>query len=179
MTTQINDDAARTPLLGAINAPAAAKSSYWPVPKRYLLTLVLALGFFQVRACARPRVARSDAPTGLCAARVLVSRSRSDARRIQVASAVRAHCRALNARIGGRWTDPEQGVVLSSFFYGYAVTQLPGGYVAQRIGAKHLLTVAVAGTALLTLLTPLVARHVGVAGVVALRVLEGLAEAAS
>ena len=36
-----------------------------------------------------------------------------------------------------------QGVVLSSFFYGYIVSQLPGGYLAYTHGAK---TVFFAGT---------------------------------
>lgn len=32
------------------------------------------------------------------------------------------------------WTSKEKGLVLSSFFYGYACTQLIGGYIATRLG---------------------------------------------
>lgn len=30
------------------------------------------------------------------------------------------------------WSMPEQSVVLSSFFYGYVVTQIPFGILAKR-----------------------------------------------
>lgn len=34
------------------------------------------------------------------------------------------------------WDTKEQGLVLSSFFYGYILTQVIGGYIASRIGGK-------------------------------------------
>ena len=36
------------------------------------------------------------------------------------------------------WTSEQQGLVLGSFFYGYITTQLAGGYLADRFGAKIL-----------------------------------------
>lgn len=41
------------------------------------------------------------------------------------------------------WSPMTQGVVLSSFFYGYIISQLPGGYLAYTHGAK---TIFFAGT---------------------------------
>lgn len=32
------------------------------------------------------------------------------------------------------WSSSVQGYVLSSFFYGYLITQIPGGYVSQWFG---------------------------------------------
>jgi MFS family permease len=69
--------------------------------------------------------------------------------------------------------------ILSSFFWGYAATQLPGGYAATLIGGKHFLMIAIGMTAFLTLLTPITAEHLGEWGVIALRVLEGVFEGPS
>ena len=67
------------------------------------------------------------------------------------------------------------GVVLSSFFYGYIVTQLPGGLLALKFGGKNLFGLGILCTSVLTLLTPLAARsHVGF--LITLRVLIGLCE---
>lgn len=34
------------------------------------------------------------------------------------------------------WNSKQQGLVLSSFFYGYICTQFIGGYIASRIGGN-------------------------------------------
>ncbi|KAK3748449.1 hypothetical protein QZH41_019368, partial [Actinostola sp. cb2023] len=67
------------------------------------------------------------------------------------------------------------GIILGSFFYGYIVTQIPGGWLASRFGGKHLFGVGVLCTSVLTLMTPWVA-YQGVGALVVLRVLEGLGE---
>lgn len=54
-----------------------------------------------------------------------------------------------------RGYDPAaQGVVLSAFFWGYLVSQLLGGWVADRFGGKHVLAFGVAVWSLATFLTP-------------------------
>ncbi|XP_069671568.1 vesicular glutamate transporter 2-like isoform X1 [Periplaneta americana] len=73
------------------------------------------------------------------------------------------------------WSPEVQGLVLSSFFYGYIVTQIPGGWLATRIGGKKLFGIGVGVTAVVTLLTPALASanlYLLVLG----RVLEGLFE---
>jgi len=35
------------------------------------------------------------------------------------------------------WDSKEQGLVLSSFFYGYILTQLAGGFLAAKIGGHY------------------------------------------
>jgi len=64
--------------------------------------------------------------------------------------------------------------VLSSFFYGYIVTQVLGGWLASRYGGKHVFGVGVLVTLVATMLVPLAARN-HVALLVALRVIMGLA----
>ncbi|XP_067877196.1 sialin isoform X2 [Heterodontus francisci] len=73
------------------------------------------------------------------------------------------------------WDSEIQGWILSSFFYGYIVTQIPGGYLAGRFGGKLLLGFGILGTSVLTLLTP-PAAALSAYCVIALRVIEGLGE---
>jgi MFS family permease len=73
------------------------------------------------------------------------------------------------------WSSEVQGLVLSSFFYGYIVTQIPGGWLATQIGGRKLFGIGVGMTALVTLLTPALASanlYLLVLG----RVVEGLFE---
>uniref|UniRef100_A0A3B4BB53 Major facilitator superfamily (MFS) profile domain-containing protein n=1 Tax=Periophthalmus magnuspinnatus TaxID=409849 RepID=A0A3B4BB53_9GOBI len=73
------------------------------------------------------------------------------------------------------WDSETQGWILGSFFYGYILTQIPGGYLAGRLGPKWLLGFGVLGTVLFTLLTP-VAADWGAGYLIAVRALEGVGE---
>ncbi|XP_068027016.1 sialin isoform X4 [Melanerpes formicivorus] len=73
------------------------------------------------------------------------------------------------------WDADTQGWILGSFFYGYILTQIPGGYLASKVGGKALLGFGIFGTSVFTLLTPLAA-HLGVGYLIAVRALEGLGE---
>ena len=61
------------------------------------------------------------------------------------------------------------------FFYGYVVTQLPGGRLAEVLGGKWLFGLGVLVTSVLTVLTPLAARTNFILFLV-VRVVEGLGE---
>ncbi|XP_025918382.1 sodium-dependent phosphate transport protein 3-like isoform X2 [Apteryx rowi] len=52
------------------------------------------------------------------------------------------------------WSAETQGIVLSSFFYGYGLTQALGGYCSGRVGGKHVLGSGLLLTSVLTLLVP-------------------------
>ncbi|KAG5898933.1 hypothetical protein JTB14_007968 [Gonioctena quinquepunctata] len=73
------------------------------------------------------------------------------------------------------WDTKVQGYVLSSFFYGYITTQLAGGYLATRIGGKRVFGAGIAVTALLTLVTPWVART-NFYFLIVVRIIEGVFE---
>ncbi|KAJ8365834.1 hypothetical protein SKAU_G00146650 [Synaphobranchus kaupii] len=73
------------------------------------------------------------------------------------------------------WDSETQGWILGSFFYGYILTQIPGGYLARKYGAKWLLGVGILGTVLFTMVTPLAA-DLGAGYLIAVRVLEGVGE---
>ena len=48
----------------------------------------------------------------------------------------------------------QRGAILSAVAAGYLVTQVPGGYLSDQIGAKNVVTVAMLGSALACLLLP-------------------------
>jgi len=53
------------------------------------------------------------------------------------------------------WSDTERGLVLSSFFAGYMITQVFGGWLAQKWGGKAVLGFGVVWWSVFTILTPL------------------------
>lgn len=73
------------------------------------------------------------------------------------------------------WSAETQGVILSSFFYGYIFTQMLGGYWAGTLGGKVVLGCGLFLTSALTLFVPLAAK-LGVVYLIGLQVLLGLAE---
>jgi MFS family permease len=73
------------------------------------------------------------------------------------------------------WTEAEQGFILGSFFWGYVLTQLPGGLLSQRYGGKWVVGLGLLLTAILTLFIPVAARS-GKEYLIAVRIVQGLAE---
>ncbi|XP_075232067.1 putative inorganic phosphate cotransporter isoform X2 [Lycorma delicatula] len=73
------------------------------------------------------------------------------------------------------WDEETQGIILSAFYFGYIITHIPGGLLAQKFGGKHTLGLGIFSTALFTILTPWVA-HQGVYPLVALRFFMGFGE---
>ncbi|XP_053987943.1 putative inorganic phosphate cotransporter isoform X1 [Hylaeus volcanicus] len=74
------------------------------------------------------------------------------------------------------WDGITQGAILSSFYWGYVVTHLPGGMLSERFGGKHSLGLGILATAVFTLITPVVVDYGEATGLIAVRVLMGLCE---
>ncbi|XP_054716532.1 putative inorganic phosphate cotransporter [Uloborus diversus] len=73
------------------------------------------------------------------------------------------------------WSPNLQAVVLGAFYYGYCISQIPGGRLAEIFGPKWVFGFGTLIPSLLTLLTPIAAQwHVGF--LVTVRALEGLAQ---
>ena len=73
------------------------------------------------------------------------------------------------------WTAWEQGYVKAAFFYGYPLTQLIGGYMAEKFGTRYVFGLQNFFAAFLVILTPWASRG-GVWVLVALRFVMGLIE---
>lgn len=76
------------------------------------------------------------------------------------------------------WSKPFQGALLSSFFYGYIVTQVLGGYFSDRFGGKTVFLIGMITLSGTSLLIPVFAR-LSPGLVVVVRVLQGLASGLS
>jgi MFS family permease len=76
---------------------------------------------------------------------------------------------------GFDWSQKEKGVVLSSFFYGYIVTQFVGGYLASRIGGSTVFGIGILITSVAALFTPPIVNFADVPGMVFIRVIQGIA----
>ncbi|KAF6203094.1 hypothetical protein GE061_003508 [Apolygus lucorum] len=74
------------------------------------------------------------------------------------------------------WDEATQGLILSSFFWGYVIMQVPGGLLAERFGGKVALGFGMLTSTLATLATPLVARMGGAIGLIVLRFILGLGQ---
>ncbi|XP_018006986.1 sialin isoform X2 [Hyalella azteca] len=71
------------------------------------------------------------------------------------------------------WDENVQGVVLASYFYGYILTQVGGGWVAENMSAKHVFGGGALLNILGALLTPVAAKGSYIV-VIALRILMGI-----
>jgi len=76
------------------------------------------------------------------------------------------------------WDEKTQGLILSSFYWGYVITHLPGGILAEKFGGKYSLGLGILSTAIFTIVTPwvIIASGGNWKILVALRVVEGLGE---
>jgi ACS family sodium-dependent inorganic phosphate cotransporter len=76
------------------------------------------------------------------------------------------------------WSETTKGLVLSSFFIGYMIFQVPSGWLASRHGGKLVMGLAIAWWSLFTILTPLAAA-VSLPVLLLARIGMGLGEAAT
>ncbi|XP_012690949.2 vesicular glutamate transporter 2.1 [Clupea harengus] len=72
--------------------------------------------------------------------------------------------------------DPETvGMIHGSFFWGYIVTQIPGGWISSRLAANRVFGLAIVLTSIFNMFIPSAARtHYGL--VIFVRILQGLVE---
>ncbi|XP_026734766.1 putative inorganic phosphate cotransporter [Trichoplusia ni] len=74
------------------------------------------------------------------------------------------------------WSMQTQGVILSSFFWGYVVLLVPAGELAARFGGRLLVSLAVIINSVISLLLPLCAYYGGWQLVCGCRIVQGLSQ---
>ncbi|XP_070171162.1 voltage-gated purine nucleotide uniporter SLC17A9 isoform X4 [Polyergus mexicanus] len=52
------------------------------------------------------------------------------------------------------WSKPESGIILSSFFWGYTLTQVISGYISDKIGGQKVLWISALGWSVTTFFMP-------------------------
>ncbi|XP_063384126.1 putative inorganic phosphate cotransporter [Cydia fagiglandana] len=74
------------------------------------------------------------------------------------------------------WERSIQDLILSSFFWGYIVLQIPAGMIAGRFGGKNLILTAMLSNGLVNLFVPYAAQKGGWIAVCGCRILMGLTQ---
>ncbi|XP_055326919.1 putative inorganic phosphate cotransporter [Sitodiplosis mosellana] len=72
-----------------------------------------------------------------------------------------------------QWSQQLQGIILSSFFLGYILSEIPGGILVQKYGGKLVLLITTFLSAIVVALTPFAVAHGEANGLIATRVLVG------
>lgn len=70
------------------------------------------------------------------------------------------------------WTEPDKQLILGSFFWGYILTELPGGRLAELVGGHRVFGHSMLWASVLTLVTPFAA-NLGLVAMVMQRALLG------
>ncbi|CAF0792094.1 unnamed protein product [Brachionus calyciflorus] len=142
---------------GSPNIPIYEPCSFFSkIKKRHILTLYSFFGFFFAY------IFRAN----LSVAIVEMSKSQSE---LTVQENNTLHL-PLN-----EWSPLLQGYILSSFFYGYIITQIPAAYFSNYYGGKNLFGFGVGISAFLCLLMP-GAAYLGPKMLMFLRILQGLSQ---
>lgn len=124
----------------------------FPVPQRVVLAI---LGFFAIVNAYTMRICLSVAITKMVKPIINVVNATSDELICEQLAED-----AIDAKIPisdqFEWSEELQGVILSSFYWGYVITHMPGGIIAEKFGGKYVLSLGILSTAVLTLLTPMI-----------------------
>lgn len=123
------------------------------VPKRYILLFMIFIGFVNIYAM---RVNLNVALVAMVNNQTIIRRGVKTIRPAEF-----------------DWNSKLQGLVLGSFFYGYWVLQIPGAWLALKIGGTRVFGYGVLLTSLLAILTPIAARY-HVMALIGVRIFQGL-----
>lgn len=85
---------------------------------------------------------------------------------------------AKNEIRGGQfqWSQEMQGIILSSFYWGYVLAHVPGGLLAQKYGGKYILAFGIFLSGFLSLLIPVCVNYGGAHSLIAIRMLMGMCQ---
>lgn len=72
------------------------------------------------------------------------------------------------------WSEKQQGLLFAAFYYGYIVSQIPGGWLSQTFGSKYVIFAGILGSSLLNSLVPFISHSFN--GFIALRISSGIVQ---
>lgn len=118
------------------------------IPQRVVLTI---MGFFAIVVAYAMRVCLNVAITEMVMKKTNNTDETGD------------YCPVQDEASGGssssggeyEWSESLQGIILGAFFWGYIVTQVPGGLLSEKYGGKYTLGLGILSTAIFTLITPI------------------------
>lgn len=145
------------------------------VPARYILA---ALGSIGMAIIYGLKVNLSVALVGMLNHTALAAAGAHESTAGHAAMPQEEACKSANATVAPEdgpftWSEPLQGMILSCYFWGYFVSQVPGGRIAEVFSAKWVMFFSVLINIVCTLLTPVMAQASHIA-VIAMRIGEGI-----
>ncbi|CAF1348080.1 unnamed protein product [Adineta ricciae] len=164
----VDDRERETEPLLDINKVEPVSTSYLPctnISSRYVLAIWAFFGFFALYSM---RVNLSVAIVAMVAPQSTLNRS------VQACPITKVNSTKPPPEYEFDWEPSKQGLILGAFFYGYITTQIIGGNLAEKFGAKWIFGGSILVSSILTLLTPLAAR-VDYRLLIAIRVIIGMA----
>ncbi|XP_055846591.1 putative inorganic phosphate cotransporter [Episyrphus balteatus] len=72
------------------------------------------------------------------------------------------------------WDEKQKSYILSSFYWGYVITQFPGGYMARKFGVKTVIFISILGSSFCNIIIPFCVPWGQWQSYCAIRVLQGL-----
>ncbi|CAC5363679.1 SLC17A5 [Mytilus coruscus] len=143
--------------------------------QRWILAFIFSAGFFFVYAL---RVNLSVALVCMVKTEhdnTTISKMASMNGSRDACSEIQASSQNFNERAEFDWDKETRSSLLSAFFYGYIITQIPGGWLADRFGGTRVFGIAMGVSGICTVLLPVCART-SVVLVFILRVILGLVQ---
>ncbi|XP_032289025.1 sialin isoform X2 [Drosophila virilis] len=139
------------------------------LPQRAVITL---MGFFGLICAYTNRVSISFAITKL-----VVPINRTDQNSgVCAPEEVSDDGLGINNGSTYKWSEQLQGLVLGSFYIGYLISHLPGGIFSDKFGAKWILGISILMSGMCTAFTPLAVFFGAEWGLIAIRILMGVAQ---
>ncbi|XP_053607794.1 putative inorganic phosphate cotransporter isoform X2 [Plodia interpunctella] len=158
------------------NALTKTLRKYCIIPQRYILSIVTFFGIcnaFMMRACLNLAITQMVKVN--ITNQEFYDESACPNDKDDVITNVTSRVN-VNPYAIGEWDQATQGFILSGFYYGYILTQIPAGYLAEKLGGKWTLGLGLLSTAIFTFLTPIVTRTGGATWLFVLRLLQGMGE---
>ncbi|CAB3996566.1 vesicular glutamate transporter 3 isoform X2 [Paramuricea clavata] len=134
-----------------------SKTSLFPeIPKRFIILVLVTLAYFNM-FCIR-----------MCLNVTIVAMTHGEGKQYNSSG---PHL-SRDKEPDFHWDKQFQGTILASLYWGYTALQIPAGLLSVKYGGSFLLGIAIFGSSVLSLLTPLILRQ-NVYALLFLRIMEG------
>ncbi|XP_050671025.1 putative inorganic phosphate cotransporter isoform X1 [Leptidea sinapis] len=146
------------------------------IPQRYVIGI---LGLFALANAYTMRVCLSMTITQMVArvaSEEIVGDTCPDDEDYLFRSNMRNETMVYTGRDRYDWNESTQGFLLSAFYYGYVLTHIPGGLLAEKFGGKWTIGISLLCTSIATILTPWAVTIGGATGLFIIRMIEGAGE---
>nr|CAD7452614.1 unnamed protein product [Timema tahoe] len=141
--------------------------------KRYIIAIMVSLGIiiqFLIKVSMSVAIVAMVKPTAL----TFSDSNSTNGRTTDTCPNTATLSNSTSTQVGEfEWSSTLQGFILSAFYYGYITTQIIGGRLGEKYGAKFIMGPGLLAAGIMSLLTPIAARY-HVAAFAVVRILTGV-----